>query len=757
MRGIVQGVGFRPYVFQLANRNNLKGWVHNSAQGVSIEVEGEAVQVENFLKELQEKPPRLARIVSISSMPQELKGYHVFEIKKSSFGEERNVLISPDIAICDDCRREIATPEDRRYRYPFTNCTNCGPRFSIIKDVPYDRERTSMASFPMCLSCGQEYHDPADRRFHAQPTACYSCGPQVFLLDGNGKTIPGDWALEFKRLILAGKIVAVKGIGGVHLACDARNQEVITQLRRRKNRPAKPFAVMCHDMRVVRRFCLVSQEEARALQGPEAPIVVLKRKPENLLPQALAPNLDTLGVMLPYSPLHLMLFGRELDILVMTSGNIADLPLIKDNDAAIKELQGIADYFLLHDREIEHRCDDSLVRVIEGEIHFYRRSRGFTPKPIQIPDFGKELRLLGAGGEMKNAFCLVSGNQAFFSQHLGEINSLESMENYMLTLKNLQKLVNIEPQIIAHDLHPNYQVSELVKQLPVQRLIGVQHHHAHMAACMADNELSEEVIGVICDGTGYGADGRLWGFEVLTGDYLSFQRNIHLGYIPVPGGEAAVKNPVRMAITYLLWYLGQDGKELAHFLFPGRKGEVILTEKLLTSRINTPVSSSCGRLFDAVSALLNVCLENTYEGQAAIELGELIRPRILACYPFAIKDGIIHPANTIKGLVEDLLAGEDKRTIATKFQNTVSEMIVQAVARISETSSLKKVVLSGGVFQNPYLLQKTREGLCKKGFMVYGHRQVPANDGGLALGQAMVAYRRCVFDVFGGAGASNND
>lgn len=742
IQGIVQGVGFRPYVFNLACKYGLKGWVLNSVSGVTLEIEGETAAVASFLKELKYHPPRLARITAIRLTPQDPQGYASFEIIKSECQGEREVLITPDVAICEDCRRDILNPADRHFHYPFTNCTNCGPRFTIIRDLPYDRERTSMSAFPMCRECEQEYHDPRNRRFHAQPNACPRCGPQVFLVDRDGREVAGNWAEHFRQIILAGKIVAVKGLGGFHLACDARNPMAIGKLRRRKRRPAKPLAIMCRDLDTVQKYCRVSPEEARVLLSPAAPIVVLERQPGSPLPDNLAPNLKSLGVMLPYTPLHLLLFDGKVEALVMTSGNPSGQPLVKNNEEALVQLGQVADYFLMNNRDIENRCDDSVVKVMDGELQFWRRSRGYVPSPLEIPAPPRELSVLGTGGEMKNTFCLVKGNRAFFSQYIGEMSSEECVAFYHSALASLTRLVNIVPQVIAYDLHPNYRISRLARELLAEQLMPVQHHHAHLASCLADNGLQEEVIGIICDGSGYGTDGCIWGFEILRGDFCSFQREVQLAYVPLPGGEVAVRQPFRMALAYLYQYFGHEGIEHYRNFSPCSDKEVALVCKLLQSKFNSPLTSSCGRFFDAVAALLQNCRENSYEGQAAVELAELVRGGYSESYPFEMRQGVLYPAEVLAGILEDLERGTDKAMIATKFHNTLVAMVCKGATEVRAKNGLNKVVLSGGTWQNPYLLIMARRKLKELGFDVYCHHQIPTNDGGLALGQATIAYWR---------------
>ena len=518
-RGTVQGVGFRPFVYNLAKQLGLSGWVLNSTKGLEIHAEGPADKLEDFVCRIREQPPRLAKIASMEINKVDCCGYTDFSIRLSASEEETDVLVPPDTTVCSDCVTEVLDPEDRHYLYPFTNCTNCGPRFTIVRDFPYDRSNTTMSSFPMCKECREEYNDPADRRFHAQPVACPQCGPQVIFSDSTGQELSGDWREQFSHSIKEGKIVGVKGLGGFHLSCDAHNQKAVALLRERKGRPAKPLAVMARDLDTVKKYCRVSAQEEKLLTGAEAPIVVLdKRHPFNL-PDNLAPGLKTLGVMLPYTPLHLLLFNEDIDLLVMTSGNPSGLPLEKDNREAVERLGGIADYFIMHNRDIENRTDDSVLRVAGGISRYYRRSRGYVPRPIEIPmDPRFPAVVLGAGGEMKNSFCLVKhdGN-AYPSQYMGEIDTLEAMENYRDSLDKFERFLEVKPEIVGYDMHPAYNSSKLANEVPETEKFAVQHHHGHMAAVMAENMLNEQVIGVILDGTGYGLDGNICGCEFLVG------------------------------------------------------------------------------------------------------------------------------------------------------------------------------------------------------------------------------------------------
>lgn len=767
VKGIVQGVGFRPFVFQLANRLGLVGTVGNTSWGVIIEIEGRPAQVAYFVHELTLRPPRLARIEAVEQEVLEPAGYVDFQILASQAAGVREALIPPDIATCEDCRREVFDPRDRHYRYPFTNCTNCGPRFTIIRDVPYDRPQTSMQVFPMCLDCTREYRNPADRRFHAQPVACPACGPRMELVDVAGVPVAGDWLANFHALVQKGCIVAVKGLGGFHLACDAHNGQAIGNLRQRKRRPARPLAVMARDMDTVRRYCRVSPEEAVLLQAPEAPIVILEQQEGNGLPEELAPGMRTLGVMLPYTPLHLLLMSGFPGLLVMTSANPSDLPLVKDNAEARQRLGGIADYFLWYNREIVNRCDDSLAAVVEGQVQVYRRSRGFVPRAIAVPlpeshsDLGHRgaperppcsaggpiPAILGIGSEMKNTFCLLKGEQAFLSQHIGELEAVETVEHLRRSLEHFCRLLEVRPEVIVYDLHPSYLSSRVAQELPATRHLAVQHHHAHLVSCLADNDCFGPAIGLILDGTGYGPDGAVWGGEIFTGDGLGYHRHFHLAYLPLPGGEAAVRRPWRMAVAYLLRALGEDGERVARELFLASPAvaekELRVVEKQVQTGFNSPLTSSCGRLFDAVSAFLGVCLENTYEGQAAAELGELVLGRegeALQPYGFTFRGEEIDLSPMWQELVADRRRGREGQEMARRFHDTLAVLLVEAARQVAETTGLEQVVLSGGVWQNRYLLVRVKKMLEQAGLRPLVHRQVPCNDGGLSLGQAIAGY-----------------
>ncbi|MCL6639546.1 MAG: carbamoyltransferase HypF [Firmicutes bacterium] len=736
------------------------GWTGGQAHVV----EGPEEAVDSFVRELQLSPPPLSKIDSFATGPLPWRGYKDFRILLSRGDASGETVVPPDAAVCPDCRREINDPGDRRYRYPFTNCTACGPRFTIVQGLPYDRCRTSMARFPMCPACAREYEDPGDRRFHAQPVACPDCGPGLTLVDRSGRPQAGDPLERCRELLRAGRLVAVKGLGGFHLACNASDPEAVRRLRRRKGRPAKPFAVMCRDLETVERYCRINGKEAAVLSSPEAPIVVLEQIPGCPLPPEVAPGLRSLGVMLPYTPLHLLLFDASLPVLVMTSGNRSELPLVVGNRQALAELGGLADYFLWHDRDIVNRCDDSVVAVVDGEVQFLRRSRGYVPRPLAVPfavaggaalPAAGDAVVLGAGGDVKNTFCLLIKGRAYVSQHNGEMELLEGQEAYKAGLAGLCRLLKADPEVVAFDPHPGYLVSALARSLPAAFHIEVQHHHAHMASCMAENGLNETVIGAILDGTGYGPGGRMWGFEILIGDYLDFTRKFHLAYVPLPGGERSVKNPWMTAVAYLLTFLGKEGLAAANALFPGRSAEIALIERIIATGFNAPPACGCGRLFDAVSALLGVCLENSYEGEAAVKLEELARreeegggEEICALaensYSFTIGNGVINPGPMLAGVLHDLKNGIPPAEIARRFHGTVAAMVVESVRRAGREEGVGKVVLSGGCWHNRRLLRTAGKMLEAMGFKVFSHNKVPPGDGGLSLGQAVVGYHSWV-------------
>jgi len=751
-RGVVQGVGFRPFVYQLAIRYNLKGWVCNTSEDVRIEVQGERSCLERFVAELQSSAPPLARVenIEVTYYPCDGGTYATFEIRDSIAQEGKYQLVSPDIATCDACLREIFDPKDRRYRYPFTNCTNCGPRFTIIEDIPYDRPKTTMRVFQMCPECLAEYHNPLDRRFHAQPNACAKCGPRLELRDGRGNPIKvDDVIVSASELLRQGKILAIKGLGGFLLACDATDERAVEALRCRKKRPYKPFAVMLANIEEVKRHCYLSELEKEALMSPQAPIVLLRWKAGSTICSAVAPTLKYLGVMLPYTPLHHLLV-REVGLpLVMTSGNISEEPIAKDNDEAVRRLSGIADYFVMHNRDIYARYDDSVVFVERGQFQLVRRARGYAPYPIHLNFRARQV--LGCGAEEKNTFCLTKDSYAFVSQHIGDMENIETLQHFENTLALYKRLFRIQPEVVAYDLHPEYLTTKYAFELGSKDkdlvLVPVQHHHAHIVSCMVDNGFDGSVIGVAFDGTGYGSDGHIWGGEFLVVNYRESRRLGHLEYLPLPGGAAAIKRPYRTAIGYAIKLLGIDAASKLIVLEQTDPVEVELIKRQVETGLNSPFTSSMGRLFDAVSALLGIRNVVDYEGQAAIEL-EMVAYDADEhldndAYPFSIVEfdgkNVVLLGELFARIVADMYNKRDASIISAKFHNTVARIILEMCQLISKRTGVEHVALSGGVFQNRFLLRKVIPLLESAGFSVLTHKQVPCNDGGISLGQAVVA------------------
>jgi hydrogenase maturation protein HypF len=751
VRGVVQGVGFRPFVYQLATKYHLSGWVCNTSEDVKIEVEGSRQSLDRFLFELENGTPPLARIERISHRYYPPAGHTGFEIRHSLAEEGKYQLVSPDIATCQPCLREVFDPADRRYHYPFTNCTNCGPRFTIISDIPYDRPLTTMGRFQMCPQCQAEYDNPLDRRFHAQPNACPDCGPALQLLDASGKLLATQDAITAtSQLLKEGKIVAVKGLGGFLLACDATSDHAVRLLRQRKQRPFKPLAIMVSSLDEARRYCEVSEKEAALLTSPQSPIVLLRWQSGSPIAGAVAPELKYLGVMLPYTPLHHLLLHETGLPLIMTSGNLSEEPIAKDNDEALRRLSAIADYFLVHNRDIHARYDDSVTMVESDSPQVLRRARGYAPYPIHL-GFDTQ-QALGCGAEEKNTFCLTRDNYAFLSQHIGDMENLETLEHFENTVTLYKRLFRIEPTIIAHDLHPEYLATKYAQRLADEhnhvRLVSVQHHHAHTVSCMIDNGVDSPVIGVAFDGTGYGDDGNIWGSEFLVADYKGYQRLGHLEYLPLPGGATAIKKPYRTAIGYIIGLLGEDQlHNIPPLPYQVDAAEIDIIKQQIRQKLNSPLTSSMGRLFDAVSALIGVRGEIDYEGQAAVELEMTAYGAVNEAngrsYPYSIveQDGthIIQLKEQFLAIIHDLQHGVSKAQISAKFHNSVSQMILDLCQVIARTTGIKQVTLSGGVFQNRLLLRTVVPLLKKQGFLVFTHRQVPTNDGGISLGQAVVA------------------
>jgi len=747
--GIVQGVGFRPYIYRLATERHLAGRISNTAAGVVIEVEGQAEVVDDFLARLPLEAPPLARITGIAVRDLPCDHDSGFRIVASKGGPERRVLISPDVAICDDCLRELFDPRDRRYLYPFLNCTNCGPRYTIVRDIPYDRARTSMNVFPMCAACQAEYDDPLNRRFHAQPNACWKCGPQVELRERSGDLFQADDPVAAAATMLhLGFIVAVKGLGGFHLACDATNAIAVGRLRELKRRVEKPFAIMVPDAAAAEQICELDRDSRTLLLRPERPILLLPKKQRNAIADGVAPRNRFLGIFLPYTPLHHLLFqAGQFRALVMTSGNLCEEPIAIDNQEALERLRGLADYFLVHNREILLRSDDSVVCVVRGRARQMRRSRGYAPVPVflhrAVPS------ILAVGGELKNTVCFTKGSHAFLSQHIGDLENLESNRFFEEVVAHLRRILEIEPRIIAYDLHPNYFSTRWALAQTGAQLVGVQHHHAHIAACMAENHLDGRVIGFALDGTGYGADGRVWGGEVLLADYGDFERVAHFNYVPMPGGTAAIGEPWRMAISYLAQHFGPAFLQLdIPFVqrLEGRRTKALL--RMMEHSVNSPLTSSCGRLFDAIAALIGVRQEVNYEGQAAIELEMAIcdSPADASAYELALCEKEagweIDTRPLFEAVVNDLRHAETIGAISRRFHDALVNVFARLAVLLRERSGLARVCLSGGTFQNTYLLEHLSASLVAAGFRVFSHAEVPAGDGGLSLGQALVAARR---------------
>ncbi len=757
VKGVVQGVGFRPFVYRLASECSLNGWVLNSSQGVLIHIEGTTANTTRFIENINLQLPPLAKISSIEVEETISENCSDFTIKESIYTLSNTASIPADIAVCPECKSEITNPSDRRHNYPFTNCTNCGPRFTIIQDIPYDRSSTTMSSFTMCPQCEKEYNDPKHRRFHAEPNSCPNCGPFISIIDSKGNKTDESVVSLLKK----GHIVAIKGLGAFHLAVNANDPHAVAELRIRKHREAKPFALMVPDLEKAHKYCTMNAIEEKLLTSAAAPIVILHAKEANRLPiDIISPGLDTCGIMLPYTPLHFLLFGDDLDALVMTSANISDEPLITDNEQAITKLAGIADYFLLHNRDICNPCDDSVVAVTKlNTEHFYRRARGFVPYGIQTP--GKNKPVLALGGEMKNTFCFLRSNEAFLSQHWGNLIYYHNFLNFQDGIKRFQEMLAISPQIIAHDLHPEYQTTHWAKTIDSIPTIAVQHHHAHLASAMAENLLDEEVLGIICDGSGWGSDNNIWGGEILCGDYRGFKRLAHLKYLPLISGDQTAKRPYQMAMVYLLAAFGYQSAQMCAELLPSLSSAeaTLLLNRLQSGQVKY-FTSSCGRLFDAVAAIIGICEINQHEGHAA-ELLEAIAKRAdhkqfenpANIYSYCIENNEsrsileMNPLPLIKDLVNDLNAGQPLSLIALRFHMSLAHLLAETLNRLGAATGISKVVLSGGVFHNQLLLEYIVPLIESSGFKVYYHTQVPPGDGGISLGQAMIAsevLRTCV-------------
>ncbi len=738
-------MGFRPTVFNYAIDCGLTGWVRNTSNGVEVLVEGSSSSIEKFIDRLREKPPPLAKVDSFIVEQVISSNISGFEILMSELSEGDFLPISPDLAICPDCLNEMFDPTDRRFRYPFINCTNCGPRFTIIEDIPYDRPKTTMAQFNMCPECKIEYNDPLNRRFHAQPVACPRCGPQVWFEAGNKTIAHGEEAIrETRKWIKSGRIVAIKGLGGYLLACDAANETAVNNLRDRKNRIQKPFALMASDLETIRENCEISTKEASILLSSEAPIVLLQRKTGCKLPDDLSPRQRSLGFMLPYTPLHHLIMEQEPGypkVLVMTSGNMTEEPIAYSDDDARERLVTISDGFLMHDREIAIRTDDSVVRLFRDKVYPIRRARGYSPSPLRLSE--PIPPILGVGAELKNTITLGREEYAFVSHHIGDLQNLETTESFHQAIHHFERLFKVNPEIIACDLHPDYRSSLYAlnrtdeKDIP---LVKVQHHHAHLAACLADNQWNskEPVIGVCFDGTGLGTDGAIWGGEFLLGNYSGFSREYHLAYFPLPGGDAAIKKPSRSALASL-WNAGISWEEDLPPVLATPEPERMLVLQQLQKGINSPPTSSAGRLFDAVASLVGLCHYSTYEGQAAIELETIANSGVTDAYGFDFGISDIDLTGMFQEIILELRNGVEISCVSAKFHNTISQIVLTAAQKIRIKTEVSSVALSGGVWQNMRLLKGTIGLLETNGFRVIWHHQVPPNDGCISLGQIMVA------------------
>ena len=737
VQGIVQGVGFRPFIFNLAESYKLTGFVSNTSLGVIIEVEGTIKQVDNFIADIKLKAPPLSLITDVSSKDiRPIKSKKII-IKISSSNESVATLISPDIAICKDCLNELLDPHDRRFHYPFINCTNCGPRYTIIDNIPYDRPYTSMKHFKMCTDCQAEYDDPANRRFHAQPNACPKCGPQVKLFDSKQNLQDvNDAILTTREKLMEGKIIAIKGLGGFHLAVDATNNDMVQKLRKLKGRDEKPFALMVRDLKIAHQYCAISNEEAQVIQSFVAPIMLLEKLLNCNIAESVAPGNKHLGMMLPYTPLHHVLF-EELDIpLIMTSANYSEEPICIDNDEAFERLESIADYFLVHNRDIYLRSDDSVVIHLANKLRYLRRSRGIVPQPIFVKSTGSPV--LAVGGELKNSICFLNDNKAIVSQHIGDLENIEAYNFFKMTIKHLQRIFDVKPQLIVHDMHPQYFSTQWAKERVDIQTIAVQHHHAHLAACLAENQLTEPVIGIIMDGTGYGTDGTIWGGEILIGDYNNFERFAHFEPMPLPGGDAAIKSPWRTAVSYLHKTFDSSIPNLP--FIDNHNIEPII--EMVDKNINSPLTSSCGRLFDAVAAMSDGRQTIRYEAQAAIELMQAFESTNVRPFSFIIEQKNDHQEillqPIIRSLVRSIQNNESFSKISSRFHTTLVQIYLEVAKEARDETGIDQIVLSGGVFQNMVLFEHTILALEKANFKVYTHSQVPTNDGGISLGQAMI-------------------
>ncbi|MBI5663462.1 MAG: carbamoyltransferase HypF [Nitrospirae bacterium] len=737
--GLVQGVGFRPFVFRLAEESGLHGYVLNDTSGVFIEVEGDKDRLDSFLHRIIKEKPGLSKIYSLQHTYLEDAGFSNFEIRESEENGEKRASILPDISACDDCVNDITTPKNRRFIYPFTNCTNCGPRFTIINSLPYDRGNTSMKDFQMCPECEREFNLASDRRFHAQPNACPVCGPWTGLYDSRGNVIcEREEALEkVVNLVRKGNIIAVKGVGGYHLVCDATSEEAVVRLRERKHREEKPMAVMFPDMKSIKAETNVSSLEERAIDSIEKPVVIVRKKETTTIANSVSPGNITVGVFLPYTPLHHIMLRKLKKPVVATSANMTDEPIVRDEKDAFNRLSGIADYLLTHNRDIVRRSDDSVVRIAAERQTPLRRSRGFVPSPLIVPfRFSKPVLALGAN--MNNTIALGIDNKVYMSQHIGDLDTPLAVEFYEETVNDFLRLFDMAPEVIVSDMHPGYYSTKFGEKHYGDKLIKVQHHYAHILSCMIENDVPEDagVIGFAFDGTGYGPDKTIWGGEVLTASYKGFERAFHLRHYKLPGGDVAVREPRRTALSLLYETFGDEAERLE--LVPFKQEEKYFLINMLRKNINSPFTTSMGRLFDGVASLIGLRHKVSYHAQAAVELEQLaFRSDEASSYPFAVENGVIDQRPMIEMIVRDLKAGSAKELIARKFHNTIVQIIIFTAELLKDKTGMSYAVLSGGVFQNSFLLENAYYSLKERGFTPFIHQLVPPNDGGISLGQAV--------------------
>jgi hydrogenase maturation protein HypF len=736
----VQGVGFRPFVYGVADELGLTGLVGNDSRGVFIEAQGPVESLDALVTALQTRPPALAVVDRVVTELLPLNGDHDFVIVPSNDGDAADTLIAPDSTTCDDCLAELFDPSNRRYRYPFINCTNCGPRFTIVLGVPYDRPRTTMSGFALCRDCATEYDDPHDRRYHAQPVCCASCGPALSFIDSEGVAVPGDAVQAAAAALQHGNVLAIKGLGGYHLAALASDDTAVTTLRRRKHREDKPFAVMVPDVDAARALVEVSDDEVRVLTSPSRPIVLMRRLPHAAVAEAVAPTNSRLGVMVPYTPVHHLLLHELGEPIVLTSGNVSDEPIAYLDADARERLAAIADGFLVSDRPIHMRTDDSVTQIFRGQELPLRRSRGYVPRPLRLA-WSAPRPILACGAELKNTFCIAKGSHAFVSHHIGDLENYETLRSYTDGIEHFRRLFDLDPAVVAHDLHPEYLSTKHALSLDDVELIGVQHHHAHLASCMADNDEAGPVIGIGFDGLGYGDDGTLWGGEIMVADLTAYRRVGHLSPVPMPGGVTAIREPWRMAASYLTALYGAAVPGLDVVERNAARWEQVAA--VAGSSIGAPITTSAGRLFDAVAAIVGIRDAVNYEGQAAIELEQRA--------DLNISDGYATPLNTadeallidslalVRCVAEDMQAGADSSLISARFHNGLAAAAVKAVGIVRDRTELNTVALSGGVFQNLLLLRRVVAGLESDGFRVLVHSRVPPNDGGISFGQAAVA------------------